>query len=220
VKQEIWLGDCLELIKNIPNESVDLVVTDPPYRMRKNGKSCRQNYMPASSTENLFKGKIPDTQSWMDELFRVLKDGTHFYVFCNINELKNFLNCAEKSGFKLHNLISIIKNTKMPNRWYLKYTENLLFFRKGRAKAIKDPTSRDYMFVETPTQKSGKIHITQKPLDLIEKLINNSSNEGDLVLDIFSGSGTTGVACKNLNRQFVLMEKDEKYHKDSVERLK
>ncbi|HNC56682.1 MAG TPA: DNA methyltransferase [Leptospiraceae bacterium] len=209
--QEIWFGDCLELIKTITDKSVDLIITDPPYKMTKNGKSCRPNYMPVNSTENLFEGNLPSTKEWMTECFRVLKDGSHFYTFCSINDISNYLNCATQAGFKLHNILTMIKDTKMPNRWYLKFSEMVLFFRKGNAKPINDMTSRDYEFVTMPTLKSGKLHPTQKPLPFIEKLVKNSTKENEIVLDIFAGSGTTLLAAKNLNRQFIGIEKEEKY---------
>jgi len=218
--QKLILGDCLEELRNISDESIDLVLTDPPFKMTKNGKSCRPNYMPASNSGSLFPSAIIDPKLWMGECFRVLKNRTHFYTFCNNNDIRSYLNAADSVGFELHNILSMIKNTKMPNRWYLKYTEKILFFRKGAAKRINDPTSRDYFNVETPTLASGKVHPTEKPLSLIQKLIENSSNEGDLVLDLFMGSGTTLLAAKNLNRQFIGIEKEEPYYKICLERLK
>lgn len=218
--QEIWHGDCLELMKNIPDGSIDLVVTDPPYKMTKNGKSCRENYMPASSSGNIFSGELIKVGDWMSECFRVLKNQSHFYTFCNINDIRDYLNAAFECGFRLHNIITMIKDTKMPNRWYLKFTESILFFRKGVAKPINDMTSRDYEFVNMPTLRKGKLHVTQKPLELIEKLVYNSSNETGLVLDPFAGSGTTLLAAKNLNRQFIGIEKEKEYYDICLERLK
>jgi len=215
----VYLGDCLDLMPQIHNNTIDLIITDPPYKMTKNGKSCRPNYMPASSSENLFDGKLPDTYTWMRECFRVLKDDTHFYTFANINSIQDYLNQAQKAGFKLHNIISMVKDTKMPNRWYLKYTEFVLFFRKGAAKPINDMTSRDYEFVKTPTIKSGKLHITEKPYSFIEKLVKNSSNENDVVLDLFMGSGTTCLAAKNNNRQFFGFDREEESYKIAKTRL-
>lgn len=207
-KSKMIQGDSLEKLDLILNGSVDLIVTDPPYKMTKQGKSCRPNYMKSGMGDNLFDGKLPNTKKWMDLCFAKLKENAHFYVFTNINSLHEYLNVAKESGFKLHNIISMIKDTKMPNRWYLKYTEFVLFFRKGKAFPINDMTSRDYEFVETPTLKNGKIHISQKPLIFIQKLVTNSSKEGDLVLDLFSGSGTLGEACLNTNRDFILIEND------------
>jgi len=215
----LHLGDCLELMTQIPDKSVDLILTDPPYRMTKRGKSCRPNWMPDGMGENVFNGKIPDTQTWMSNCFRVLKNGTHFYTFTNTNEIQNYLNCATKAGFKLHNIITMIKDTGMPNRWYYKQTEFLLFFRKGKAKPINDYTSRDNVKVIMPKLSSGKLHITEKPLDFISKIVLNSSRDGEIVLDPFFGSGTTCLAAKNLNRQFIGIEKDETYFNIAKERV-
>lgn len=215
----IYLGDCLELMRGIPDGSVDMALTDPPYTMTKRGKSCRPNWMKNNMGNNVFVGKVPDSLLWMKEIFRVLKEKTHFYTFCNTNDLRKYLNDAAAAGFKFHNLISVIKDTGMPNRWYLKQTELLLFFRKGSAKPINDMTSRDNIKVIMPKQSTGKLHITQKPLSLIEKLIYNSSNAGDLIFDPFVGSGTTCLAAKNLNRQFIGMEKEEKYFEIAKRRL-
>lgn len=208
---ELWHGDCLELMKDIPDGSIDLILTDPPYTMTKRGKSCRPNWMPNNMGDNVFSGSIPDPKLWMRECFRVLKDGTHFYTYCNTNDVRKFLNVAEDVGFRLHNVLTMIKNTGMPNRWYLKNCELILFFRKGKAKPINDMTSRDWFCVDMPTKKTGKLHITEKPIGIITTFVNNSSNPGDLVLDPFMGSGTTGVACVNTGRSFIGIEMDRQY---------
>ena len=213
------LGDCLEEMKEIPSASIDLIVTDPPYTMTKRGKSCRPNWMPSNMGDNVFNGDIPDVKAWMGECYRVLKDGTHFYTFCNTNDILRYLESAKEVGFKMHNIITMIKDTGMPNRWYLKNCELVLFFRKGKAKPINDMTSRDWIMVNMPTQKTGKIHITQKPLAFITKLVTNSSNVGDVVLDPFMGSGTTGVSCINTGRNFIGIEIDEKYFNIAKERI-
>lgn len=215
----LWNGDCLELMRHIPTGSVDMVITDPPYTMTKRGKSCRPNYMPDNMGENVFDGEIPETVKWIGDCFRVLKEKSHFYTFCNTNDLENYLTVARTIGFQLHNVISMIKDTGMPNRWYLKNVEFILFFRKGAAKPINDMSSRDWVKVKMPTIHSGKLHITQKPLQLIEKLISNSCEIGDTVLDPFMGSGTTGVACKNLNRDFIGIEKDPEYFRLAKKRI-
>lgn len=216
---KIAQGDCLELMKDIPDKSIDLVIADPPYIMTKRGKSCRPNYMHNSMGENLFEGKIPQPKLWFEECYRILKDGTHFYVFCNINDLRIYLNAAYEVGFRLHNIITMIKDTKMPSRWYLRFSERVLFFRKGNAKPINDMTSRDYVNVTMPKKRDGKLHITQKPLDFITKLVTNSTEENEIVLDPFMGSGTTGVACQNTNRKFIGFELDKEYFEIAKNRL-
>lgn len=201
-------SDCMKGLRSLQDESVDLVVTDPPYLQTSRGKSCRPNYMKDGIRDNLFDYPLIEPSVWMSEVYRVLKPDTHFYTFCNTNDLQRYLETASKVGFKLHNVISMIKDTKMPNQWYLKYVEYVLFFRKGKAKPINDPTSRNYAFVNMPTQKNGKIHITQKPQNFIEKLITNSSQPGDIVLDPFMGGATTAAACVATNRNFLGYEID------------
>jgi len=215
----LMYGDCLEKMKCIEGGSVDLVLTDPPYKMTKRGQSCRPNYMEINDKGNFFNGSLPDTRGWMSECYRVMTDSSHFYTFTNTNSLSEFLVVAEDVGFKLHNVITMIKDTNMPNRWYLKYSEIVLFFRKGGAVPINDMTSRDYEFVNMPTQKNGKLHPSQKPLGFMEKLVSNSSGCGDLVLDPFMGSGSTGVACSNLNRRFIGIEADTNYFNIAADRI-
>jgi len=94
--------------------------------------------MKSGMSDNLFEGELPITKEWMKLCYDKLKKDSHFYVFTNINSLHEYLNSAKECGFKLHNVISMIKDTKMPNRWYLKYTEFVLFFRKGKAFPIND----------------------------------------------------------------------------------
>ena len=169
VLSRLIMGDCLEKLQEIEACSVDLVVTDPPYKMTKTGNSCRPNYMPGGE---ILDGDVPDPQIWFNQVFRVLRNGTHFYTFCNRNDLRTYLNAANSSGFDYHNMIAMIKDTNMPNRWYLKFTEMVLFFKKGKAKPINDMTSRDYEFVNMP-KGVNKNHPTEKPLSFIEKLIYN-----------------------------------------------
>ena len=216
---QLLQGDCLELMKDIPDGSIDLIVTDPPYTMTKRGKSCRPNWMPNNMGDNVFDGALPDPDVWMRECFRILKDGTHFYTFCNTNDLQKFLNTAADSGFKLHNVLTMVKNTKMPNRWYMKNCELILFFRKGKAKPIKNMCCRDWFFVDMPTKKTGKLHITEKPLETIEMFVTNSSDAGAIVLDPFMGSGTTGVACVKTGRRFIGMELDPGYFDIAYNRI-
>jgi site-specific DNA-methyltransferase (adenine-specific) len=212
-------GDCLELMKQIPDGSVDMILTDPPYTMTKRGKSCRPNWMPSKMGENVFHGPIPNMSLWMQECFRVLKNDTHFYVFTNTNDLEKTLTVARQIGFRFHNVICMIKDTGMPNRWYYKQTELVLFFRKGKAKPINDLSSRDNVRVIMPKKKNGKVHITQKPLEFITKLITNSSKQSETVLDPFMGSGTTGVACVNTGRKFIGIEQDDKYFTIAQQRI-
>jgi len=217
--ENLWLmyGDCLERMNEIPDGSIDLAVIDPPYKMTNNGKSCRPNFAKVVKNNNLFGTKHND--SWIDVLYRLMATDSHCYIFTNVQSIEIYLSKMKEAGFKLHNIISMIKDTKMPNRWYLKYTEFILFFRKGKAFPINDMTSRDYIYAKMPTKRNGRVHETQKPLDVVAKLIENSSIENATVLDIFMGSGTTGVACKNLNRKFIGIEMDDHYFEVGKNRI-
>jgi site-specific DNA-methyltransferase (adenine-specific) len=213
---EFLLGDCLYKMKDIPDSSIDLIITDPPYKMTPTGNSVRPNYMP----EGYIIGReLPKIKDWMKLCFDKLKPETHFYTFVNLNDLKDYLNISEEIGFKMHNILIMNKDTHMPNRWYMKYNEIILFLRKGKAKSINDKSSKDFFFVKMPTQRNGKNHPTEKPLDLIEKLIFNSSNENQIVLDPFAGSGTTAIAAENLNRRWICIEKDEEYYNKAISRI-
>lgn len=211
-------GDCIEQLISI-NQKFQLVIADPPYRMTKRGKSCRPNWMPNNMGENVFSEKLPDTELWLKTCFDCMDSQGHIYIFTNTIMLQELLNAATKVGFKLHNILVMIKDTGMPNRWYYKQTELLLFMRKGKARPINDYTSRDWFNTIMPKKSTGKLHITQKPLDVIKMLVSNSSNKGDWVLDPFMGSGTTGLACSLLGRNFVGVEINSKFMDDAKRRI-
>lgn len=215
----LMFGDCLERMKEIPSGSVKLIVTDQQYRMTKRGKSCRPNWMKDNMGENVFEGKVPDFSEWLSLCYDKMEEDSKMYVFTNTVSFQEILNSATDVGFKLHNILTMIKDTKMPNRWYLKYTELVLFLRKGKAYGINDKTSRDYFFSVMPKKKNGKLHITQKPLEPLEMFIKNSSQDGDTVLDLFMGSGSTGVAALNTNRKFIGIESYDEYFDISVKRI-
>ena len=217
--ENIWLmqGDCLERMKEIPDGVAKLAVIDPPYKMTNNGKSCRPNFVKPVTGNNIFEGDY--STEWMSVVFDKLATQAHCYVFCNVQSIEDYLIRMKCAGFKLHNIITMIKDTKMPNRWYIKYTEFILMFRKGPAYKINDMRSRDYFLAKMPKRSNGRLHPTQKPQDVIEMLVSNSSNQYDLVFDPFMGSGTTGVACKNLNRKFIGIELDDNYFEVAKERI-
>ena len=216
---QLYQGDCLEVMKNIPDKSIDLVLTDPPYRMTKRGKSCRPNWMPDNMGSNVFDGDIPDFKEWLKLCYDKLNNKTHLYIFTNTVSLQDILNSATNVGFKLHNVLTMIKDTGMPNRWYYKQTELVLFLRKGEAKPINDYTSRDWFNATMPKAKDGKLHITQKPLDVIEKLLTNSSFESQTILDPFMGSGTTAKMAILNKRNWIGSEISQEYCEIAEKRI-
>lgn len=220
---ELYNGDCLEIMKKIPDKSVDCVITDPPYRTISGGnKSEKWKSGYASSVLYKNDGKIFDNNDikisdWVKECYRVLKDGTHAYFMTNLLNLSEMLIEVKKCGFDIHNLLVWEKNTCNTNRWYMKNCEYVLFVKKGPAKTINNPSSKTVHIFNNPV--GNKLHPTEKPVGLMELYVSNSTNCGDVVLDPFMGSGTTGVACKHLNRNFIGIELDKKYFEMAKNRI-
>lgn len=216
-------GDCIEILKSMPSESIDLIVTDPPYRTISGGnKSDKWKSGYASSVLYKNDGKIFDNNNiefsdWLPEVYRVLKDGTHFYCMTNVLNINKIIVEAEKVGFYLHNILVWEKNTANANRWYMKNCEFTLFFKKGKAKTINNPSSKMIHKFNNPV--GNKLHPTQKPVELMQFYITNSSKENETVLDPFMGSGSTGVACVNTNRNFIGIELDNNYFNIAKERI-
>ena len=123
---------------------------------------------------------------------------------------------TENVGFKLQNILVWAKDNKVCNHYYMKQCEFILLFRKGQARDINNMGTSNLL--QIPNVKC-KAHPTQKPVDLMKILIENSSNENDIVLDCFCGSGSTGVACLESNRNFIGCEIDKKYYDIAVERI-
>ena len=210
---DLKMGDALEILKTIPNESIDCVVTDPPYKIITGGDSNGKNSIRPTG---MLKGNrelmrtVPKFSEWLSELFRVLKDGTQNYVMVNSSNLLKMANEIEKAGFKIQNFLVWQKNNCTPSQFYMKNCEYTIFFRKGKSKYINDIGGSKTVH-SFDNIIGNKVHPTEKPIDLMEFYINNSTNENEIVLDPFMGSGTTGVACKNLNRQFIGIEMQEDY---------
>lgn len=214
-------GDCLELMKDIPDESIDLVVTDPPYKIVQGGCTNKAVRLKGSNQEQLKKGTLFNNNSikfneWIPEVYRVLKNNSHCYIMSNDRNINELLNICENVGFKLLNILVWGKSKHSPNRYYLKNCEFIVFLRKGKAKNINNMGTKQLLLIDNVENKN---HPSEKPIKLMEILIKNSSNEKDIVLDPFLGSGTTGVACVNTNRNFIGIELSEEYYNIAKERI-
>lgn len=218
----LYNDDCLNVFTTIENNSIDLIVTDPPYRTLTGGDTNPEKYQRPKGMlggdRKLFKYQNNiNVSEWMPELFRVLKDGTHAYIFTNFLNLREMLNTAIDVGFQIHTLLVWEKNNCTPSQFYMKNCEYVLFLRKGRAKWINN--IGDSKTVHLFNNVVNKSHPTEKPVDLLKFYIANSSDEGDLVLDPFMGSGSTGVACKELKRDFIGIEIDTNYYNIAENRI-
>ena len=218
--------DCLNILKKMPNECIDLVVTDPPYLVTSRGGSGTMGGYWTSELAHkglIFKENQISCKDYLPELYRVLKEGTHCYIMINHINLIEMLNVATECGFKFIKSLIWDKGNKICGRFYMNCFEYILMFRKGSSRDINNCSTPDILSVPIKKVKDingDNLHNTEKPIKLMEILIENSSNENDLILDPFMGSGTTAIACRNLNRKFICIEKDEEYYKKSIERFK
>lgn len=213
-------GDFLYLARNIPSGSVDLVVTDPPYRCISGGRAGKKNQPGGILTVNdgkLFEHNDIKAEEYFPEMFRVLADNSHCYVMCNLLNLAHFMQVAQDVGFKIHNLLVWKKNNATPNRWYMKNCEFTLFLYKGRAKPINDCGSKQAH--DFTNIIGNKRHPTEKPVELMQYYIANSSDPGDVVFDPFMGCGSTGVAAVKSGRKFIGIELDQRYFETAQRRI-
>lgn len=210
--------DTLEVLKNIQDNSVDLIATDPPYKTISWWKNWQAKKMGVLKENNgkIFKHNDINIKDYINELYRVLKEWSHCYLMTNNLNLEEFLTESRKAGFKLHNLLIWEKWNKLINRWYMKSFEPILFLRKWPAKKINNLWDDAILRHKNPT---NKLHPTEKPVSLMEQMIVNSSNEWDIILDPFMWAWSTWVACKNLNRDFIWIELDEQYFKIAEDRI-
>jgi len=242
-KQEILLGDCLELMKDIPSGSIDMILCDLPYGTT----ACKWDTI------------IPFEPLW-EQYERVIKDNGAIVLTAS----QPFTSSLVMSNPKMFKYEWIWKKTRYSGnlnatRMPLKAHENILVFAKGKApyypiktdapehlidkrkninpgivkdggayngskgfiniRKKDDGTRYPITVQEFKNPNNNSLHPTQKPIELFEYLIKTYTNEGDLVLDNTAGSGTTAIACLNTNRQFIVMEKEEKYYEIILKRV-
>lgn len=222
---DIRLGNAIELIKTIPSDSIDCVVTDPPYRVTSRGNAGNSGGM-FKKDINL-KGKVfaendIKIQDFASELFRVLKEQTHCYVMCNQINLQPYLNELERVGFKITKVLIWDKGNKINSQWYMGQVEFIIFCRKGRAKRVNNCGISELIAIpnkKTKRKDGTNYHDTEKPVALMELLVKQSTMGGDVVLDPFVGIGATAIACLKNGRRFVGFELDYNYYTIAVGRV-
>lgn len=193
-------ADAIDWLQSLETESVDLVITDPPYesleKHRKIGTTTRLKNSAASSNQwfDIFPNK--DFPKLLSEIYRVLKKHSHFYLFCDQETMFAIKPMAEAAGFKFWKPLIWDKCAIGMGYHYRARYEFILFFEKGKRK-LNDLSMPDVL----QEKRVWRGYPTEKPVPLIEKLIVQSSNEGQLVIDPFFGSGATLIAATNLNRR-------------------
>ena len=216
---EIYNIDCMEGLKLIDDNSIDLVIIDPPYLLNINKvKNVSNMNKYANDLLNLKDGfdlKV------LDLLIQKMKK-INIYIYCSKRQVKDLLNYFSNKNCN-HEILTWHKQNPSPliNNNYLPDTEYILFFREKGVKLYGNyHTKRKYYISLTnKVDKQKYKHPTIKPLELIEYHIENSSKEGDLLLDCFAGSGTTLVGAINKNRRYIGFEIDKNYYKIAKKRI-
>lgn len=225
---KIFNDDVLEIMKLMDNESVDLIVTDPPYRTTSrggNGNSGGMCKKKEFKSGKVFTHNTIKPQEYIPEFYRILKEGTHCYIMTNHVNLYEILTVAQDCGFHFIKSLVWNKGNKIMGQAYMSQFEYILFFRKGKFKKINKCGASDILEVPNKKQKDedGKnLHDTEKPVELMRILVENSSQENDIIFEPFMGIGATVVASLELNRRCIGVELDDKYFsiaKDRVEQL-
>lgn len=223
---DLQQGDCLELMKGIPDESIDLIVTDPPYKITSRGNGGNSGGMFKKKIVNkgqVFNNNNISIKDYLGEFYRMLKPQTHCYIMTNNKNITEFLMAVKDSDFHFIKNLVWVKDNKIMGQSYMSQFEYIIFLRKGSHKKINNCGDSDVLNFPNKKLKdeNGKtIHDTEKPVGLMKVLIDNSSQPDDLVLDPFMGIGSTGVACVNTGRNFIGMELDHDYFKIAKQRIK
>lgn len=214
---KLYKGDCVEVMKSLPSNSIDLIVTDPPYKLTSRGGSgTMSGYWAEDKAMKglVFDSNDTDIEDYIDGFYRILKDGTHCYIMCNQLNLPHFLEVIGKSEFKYIKCLIWDKCNKICGRYYMNCFEYIIMLRKGGERTINDCGMPDILRVPNikTLDKEGKnIHDSEKPIRLMQILIEQSTNEGEVVFEPFMGSGTTGIASVQSKRNFIGVEIDDKY---------
>ena len=220
---KITNGDCLEIMKQLPDKCVDLILTDPPYELNLHGGSGMGEF----SNRKMIKLKHIDFiahgfdyDNVFNEFIRICKK-VNLYIFCSNAQITKIMTWFENKGY-LTTLLVWHKTNAVPltNKKYQSNLEFIICVRESGATFNNLPVAESSKVFSLPYPPHNKrIHPTEKPLKLIELLVKRKSEENDIVLDCFSGSGVTGVASYNLNRNFICIEKDKTFYELSTERL-
>lgn len=213
--------DCMKIMEHLPDNIFDLVVTDPPYEIATRGagiyKQDDKKYVQELDImSNGFSEEV------LDQLCRLMKK-INIYIFCSQKQIIPLLTYFVVNRGCNYNIITWHKTNPIPacGNKYLTDTEYILFFREKGVRVYGTYETKKTWYA-TPLNQGDKKkynHPTIKPVDILQNLIVNSSKEGEVVFDPFMGSGSTGVACKKTNRDFVGIEIDKNYYDIAVERI-
>jgi site-specific DNA-methyltransferase (adenine-specific) len=221
-ENKVHLMDCLKGLRQLEDNSVDLIITDPPYNIAHSRKLTKvgNNIVSTKNAWGQWDTYHPFDydlliMTVLSESFRVLKEGGAFYMFTANEDLGYFIRKATQRGFTLRNTLSLVKVNPLPSfgkkNWRHGF-ELCMYLTKGKPKTFNFVSQQECInyYNHTLGRKHTK-HPTEKPLPFLLRLVEVNSNEGDLVLDPFMGSGTTAVAAKKLGRKYIGFETNPEY---------
>lgn len=228
-------GNCVENMNNLKENSVDLIVTDPPYNLGNfmrnratNLKKMRENFFGDAGWDDLeFEDWIEHMDSFFEQAQRILKKGGSIIMFMSLIKVETIIKLAEKNKFYYKTTGVWHKTNPMPrnmNLHFINSIEGWIYFTNvTRTGTFNNNGIAIHDYIESSvTPKNEKIyggHPTQKPEKIIQHFVELLSNPGDVVMDPFMGSGTTGVVAKKLGRDFIGIELQEDYFDISLKRI-
>jgi len=210
---KIHQGDCLDLMKDIPDGSIDCIITDPPYStptITAFGRKKVLNLADLSIQERFFR-------EVKKEMERILKPDGRVFIFCDDKYYPILFSVFY--DWQNKNLVVWDKGKIGMGNPFRKQHELIFYANRESFNYNRTEGITHYPTILKYSSDKNKVHGAQKPIRLIEDLIKGFTNEGDIVLDCFLGSGTTALGCKNLNRNFIGIELSPEYCKIAEERL-
>lgn len=225
----LYNDECIKIMRTFPSCKIDMIFADPPYFLSNGGLSIHSGKVVSVDKGEWDKASNYDDISkfnyeWLSECFRLLKNGGTIWVSGTIHNIFNIKEHMDRIGYKIINIIIWHKVDPPPliykNKFKFSY-EFIIFSSKGRNKTfnynemyrIENTEMHDVWNITAVQMYEKKFgyHPTQKPECLLERIIISSTNEHDIVLDPFMGSGTTGYVAEKYNRRFIGIEKERKY---------
>ena len=237
---KLILGDSLEELKKIKSKSIDMIFADPPYFLSGDGITCSGGKMVSVKKGDWdnkinIKEKHKFNKKWIRLCKRILKDNGTIWISGTMHNIYSIGMALEEDGFKIINNITWKKLNPPPNiscRAFTHSTETILWAKKALKTAkykfnyetMKEMNGGKQMkdvwetSLTKPSEKKYGKHPTQKPIELLKRIILASTDEGDLILDPFNGSGTTGIVAISLNRKYIGIEKEKEYLELTIKR--
>ena len=236
---QLYNEDCLEVMKQLPDKSVDCIITDPPYFVGFKNDFYDDN-------PDLFETKTPE---WFAQWKRVLKDNSFCFIFAGVRNLHKWISAGIEAGFTYKNIVATRSfnngSIRAPSNFGFQF-QPIIVFSNGQGRKLnkvdfiptsaswfkdkRNPNPKPYTYdypnwiktewaFASAKRANKSFHPNEKNIDLIKFLIEVATNENEVVMDTFMGCGSTGIACKKCNRDFIGMELDKHYFDLATKRI-